>query len=122
LALTLARFKRMHLIRIALRDLLGVATLAEVTLELSNLADAIVHGAQESIRRQLVQRFGRPLVEADTGPIECQFVVIGLGKLGGRELNYSSDIDLMYLYTGDGTTSGPIKIATGTSTWSWRGV
>jgi glutamate-ammonia-ligase adenylyltransferase len=111
LALTLARFKRMHLIRIALRDLLGVATLAEVTLELSNLADAIVHGAQESIRRQLVQRFGRPLVEADTGPIECQFVVIGLGKLGGRELNYSSDIDLMYLYTGDGTTSGPIKIA-----------
>ena len=110
IALTLARFKRMHLIRIALRDLLGLATLAEVTLELSNLADAIVHGAHEYLRRQLIQKFGRPLSEADTGPIECQFVVLGLGKLGGRELNYSSDIDLMYLYTGDGNTAGPIRI------------
>jgi glutamate-ammonia-ligase adenylyltransferase len=111
IALTLARFKRMHLIRIVLRDLLGTATLAEVTLELSNLADAIIHGAHEYIRRQLIQKFGRPLAEADTGPIECQFVVLGLGKLGGRELNYSSDIDLMYLYTGDGATSGPIRIS-----------
>jgi glutamate-ammonia-ligase adenylyltransferase len=111
IALTLARFKRMHLIRIALRDLLGTATLAEVTLELANLADAIIHGAHDYIRRQLIQKFGRPLSEADSGPIECQFVVLGLGKLGGRELNYSSDIDLMYLYTGDGMTSGPIRIS-----------
>jgi glutamate-ammonia-ligase adenylyltransferase len=111
IALTLALFKRMHLIRIVLRDLLGTATLAEVTLELSNLADAIIHGAHEYLRRQLVQKFGRPLSDADTGPIDCQFAVLGLGKLGGRELNYSSDIDLMYLYTGDGTTSGPIRIS-----------
>lgn len=110
MALTLARFKRMHLIRIALRDLLGLATLAEVTLELSNLADTIIHGAHEYLRRQLIQKFGRPLSEGDNGPIECQFVVLGLGKLGGRELNYSSDIDLMYLYTGEGTTAGPIRI------------
>ncbi len=108
---TLSRFKRMHLLRIALRDLLGLATLAEVTLELSNLADAILHGAQEHIRLQLVQRFGRPLCPAKSGPIEGQFVVLALGKLGGRELNYSSDIDLMYLYTGEGQTSGPVTIS-----------
>ena len=82
LALELARFKRMHLIRIALRDVLGMATLAETTLELSNLADAIVHGAQEYVRRQLVQKFGRPLSDANNGPIECQFVVLGLGQAG----------------------------------------
>jgi [glutamine synthetase] adenylyltransferase / [glutamine synthetase]-adenylyl-L-tyrosine phosphorylase len=111
MALVLARFKRMHLIRIALRDLLGTATLAEVTLELSNLADAILHGAHEYLRRQLIQKFGRPLSEADAGTIECQFAVLGLGKLGGRELNYSSDIDLMYIYTRDGMTSGPVRIS-----------
>ncbi len=111
LALTLARFKRMHILRIALRDLLGVATVAEVTEELANLADALLQGAQEHVQQRLLQRFGRPLTEADTGPIECHFVVLGLGKHGGRELNYSSDIDLMYLYTGDGRTAGPISIS-----------
>ena len=111
LALTLARFKRMQILRIALRDLLGIATVAEVTEELANLADALLQGAHEHLRQKLMQRFGRPLTQADSGPIECHFVVLGLGKLGGRELNYSSDIDLMYLYTGDGETSGPISIS-----------
>ena len=66
-ARTLGRFKRMHVLRIALRDLLGLATLAEVTLELSNLADAILQGAQEQVQQQLLQRFGRPLAPAETG-------------------------------------------------------
>lgn len=109
-ALTLARFKRMQLLRIALRDLLGAATLAEVTLELSNLADALIEGAHDHLRQQLAARHGRPLSPADSGPIESRFVALAVGKLGGRELNYSSDIDLMYLHTGEGTTSGPIPI------------
>lgn len=108
---TLARFKRMHVLRIALRDLLGLATLAEVTLELSNLADAILRGVLEHVQQQAAQRFGRPLCDSDSGPIECQFCILALGKLGGQELNYSSDIDLMYLYSGEGETSGPIRIA-----------
>ena len=109
-AKTLARFKRMHLLRIVIRDLLRFATLAEITEELSNLADAILQGAQEHIQQQLVRRFGRPLTQADSGPIESHFVVLALGKLGGRELNYSSDIDLMYLYTAEAQTSGPVTI------------
>ena len=110
-ARTLGRFKRMHVLRIALRDLLGLATLAEVTLELSNLADAVLQGAQEQVQQQLLRRFGRPLAPAETGPIECEFAVLALGKLGALELNYSSDIDLMFLYTDDGETAGPIRVS-----------
>ena len=109
-ALALARFKRMQIFRIAARDLLGLATLAEVTLELSNLADAVLRGALEYMLQKLTARFGRPLSESDTGPMESEMVVLSLGKLGGRELNYSSDIDLMFLFTDAGKTSGPIKI------------
>ena len=105
----LARFRRMQLLRIALRDLLGVAPLAEIALELSNLADALLEGAHDHVRADLVRRFGRPLVRAGDVEIEGRFVAIALGKLGGRELNYSSDIDLMYLHTGQGETAGPVK-------------
>ena len=104
----LARFKHKHMLRIGLRDFLGIASLAETTLELSNLADAVLQAAHDHVRYQLIYRFGRPLCAADTGPISCYFVVLALGKLGGAELNYSSDIDLMYLHTGDGHTCGPV--------------
>ena len=110
-AKTLARFKRMHLLRIVIRDLFRFATLAEITEELSNLADAILQGAWEHIHLQLVRRFGRPLTQTDSGPIESHFVVLALGKLGGRELNYSSDIDLIYLYTAEAKTTGPVPIS-----------
>lgn len=109
-ALVLARFRNMQMLRIALRDLLGAADLAAVTLEISNLADALLEGAHDHLRAQLVRRFGRPLTPAGDADIEGRFAVLALGKLGGRELNYSSDIDLLYLHTGDGLTAGPVKI------------
>ena len=109
-ALILARFKRMQLLRIAARDVLDLAMLPEVALELSNLADTILQGALEYMVQKLTARFGRPLSPADHGPIESEFVVLALGKHGGRELNYSSDIDLMFLFTDEGGTSGPIVI------------
>jgi len=109
-ALVMARFRNMQLLRIGLRDLLGVAELGAVTLEISNLADALLEGAHDHIRAQLVRRFGRPLLRAGEADIEGRFVVLALGKLGGRELNYSSDIDLLYLHTGDGLTAGPVSI------------
>lgn len=106
-ALVLARFKRKHLLRIGMRDLLAVAPLADIALELSNLADVIIQGAHDHVRQQLLRRFGRPLCATETGQIMCNFAVFAMGKLGGSELNYSSDIDLMYLHTGNGETSGP---------------
>jgi [glutamine synthetase] adenylyltransferase / [glutamine synthetase]-adenylyl-L-tyrosine phosphorylase len=99
-AFDLAAFRRRQLIRIVLRDVLGIASLSEITTELSNLADAILNAAYRHIFQQLVTQHGTPYTS--TGP--ALFTVISLGKLGGRELNYSSDIDLMFLYSGDGET------------------
>ncbi|HYM10670.1 MAG TPA: glutamine-synthetase adenylyltransferase [Bryobacterales bacterium] len=106
-ALALARFKRRNLLRIMLRDVLGRATLAEVTLELSNLADTLLEAALERVRAELAGLHGRPLLASGE---PCEFTVLALGKLGGQELNYSSDIDLLYLFSGAGETDGPQKI------------
>jgi glutamate-ammonia-ligase adenylyltransferase len=103
-AVELARFRRRQLLRIALRDVLGVAGLAEVTEELSSVADAILNVTYRHLRDDFVKRHGEPRL-ADGAP--CGFSVIALGKLGGQELNYSSDIDLMFLYGGNGKTDGP---------------
>ncbi len=105
--LALARFRRRMLVRILLRDVLGMGELAEVTEELSNLSDAILEFAYRGIRKELAARHGTPLyVDLDGEARECGFAVISLGKLGGKELNYSSDIDLMFLYTANGFTDG----------------
>jgi glutamate-ammonia-ligase adenylyltransferase len=103
-AVDFARFRRRHILRILLRDVLGAASLANVTEELSNLADAILDVAYRRIRAELVARHGEPRLE--DGSL-CGFSVISLGKLGGKELNYSSDIDLMFVYGGAGETDGP---------------
>ncbi len=104
----LARFRRRQLLRILLRDVLGLAALADITGELSNLADAILDLAYRRIREQLTARHGEPMFEAPDGQRRaCGFAVIALGKLGGQELNYSSDVDLMFVYSGNGETAGP---------------
>ncbi len=107
-AAELARFRRRQLLRIVLRDALGVATLTDVTDELSSLADAVLDVAYRRIRSSLVARHGEPLL-AGGGP--CGLSVISLGKLGGRELNYSSDIDLMFVYGGPGATNGAAPLS-----------
>jgi glutamate-ammonia-ligase adenylyltransferase len=101
--LTLASFRRCQILRILVRDVLGFAALPEVTEELSNLADTIINAACRSVRTELEQKYGVPRL-AD-GSV-CGFSVLALGKLGGRELNYSSDIDLMFVYSGPGDTDG----------------
>jgi glutamate-ammonia-ligase adenylyltransferase len=107
-AVDLARFRRQQLLRIVLRDVMGVAALSEVTEELSNLADAILDVTYGRIRAELVRRHGEPRLAEGT---PCGFSVISLGKLGGQELNYSSDIDLMFVYGGNGETDGPLRVS-----------
>lgn len=110
-ALMLARFRRRQIFRIVLRDVLGLATLSDVTEELSNLSDAIQDLAYRRIYEDLVERYGTPRFTNERGmEREAGFSVISLGKLGGKELNYSSDIDLMFLYSGNGETDGPNRI------------
>ncbi len=104
-----ALFRRKELLRITLRDRLQFAPLPEITEELSNLADAVLDRALASVTRDLQSRYGAPGCPSESaGP--ALFSVIALGKLGGRELNYSSDIDLMFIYEGNGETSGHHKI------------
>ncbi|MGC2661837.1 MAG: glutamine-synthetase adenylyltransferase [Bryobacteraceae bacterium] len=106
----LAFFRRRELLRLVLRDVLAFATLAEITEEISNLADAILDCGLESILNELTPRYGVPYDRGEGEQLKARFAVIALGKLGGRELNYSSDIDLLFLYSGAGETSGPEKI------------
>ena len=111
-ALSLALFRRQQILRILLRDVRGFGSLPEITEELSNLADAILDISYQRIRADLVARHGIPsYVDAGGQTRECGMSVIALGKLGGRELNYSSDIDLMFVYTANGETGGPHSIS-----------
>lgn len=110
LQLSLALFRRQQLLRIFVRDALGMAALAEITEELSNLADAIIEAACRRIRQQLAARYGEPHPDGHPQAPPCGFAVIALGKLGGRELNYSSDLDLMFVYSAGGETGGPQRI------------
>ncbi len=111
--LVFARFRRHHILRILLRDVLGIATLSEVTSELSILSDVIVDVALEVLSGEFERRHGAPKFSAPDGSVRpARFAVLALGKLGGEELNYSSDIDLMFLYSGNGETGGPEPIST----------
>ena len=93
-----------HLI---VRDLAGQAPLAEVTETMTQLADLAVAEALRVLRGPLVARHGEP---RDAEGHVLPFIVIGMGKLGGRELNVSSDIDLIFVYPDDGETDGPSGI------------
>jgi glutamate-ammonia-ligase adenylyltransferase len=81
----LRRAKRREFVRIALRDLLGLADLVTVGRELTSLAEACLAAA------------------LDLAASQIPFAVIGMGKLGGNELNYSSDVDVLFVHAGDDT-------------------
>ena len=101
-SLLLARFRRREYVRIMLRDVLRIAPLAETTAEISALSDVLIEEAFREAESAMEHRFGLPQhLDADGRALTTPFAVLSLGKLGGNELNYSSDIDLLYLY-GDG--------------------
>jgi glutamate-ammonia-ligase adenylyltransferase len=104
----LRRLRRRELVRIAWRDLAGTAPLAETLEELSALADAAITAALGFATGALAARYGRP---RSAGGEPQELVVVGMGKLGGRELNFSSDVDLVFLYPESGETDGPRAIA-----------
>jgi [glutamine synthetase] adenylyltransferase / [glutamine synthetase]-adenylyl-L-tyrosine phosphorylase len=93
----LRRFQRRENLRIAAQDLLGKTTFEQTVLQISNLAEAILG---ETCRRL-----------AASLPSPPRFAVFAMGKLGGRELNFSSDIDLIYIYADDSDTDSALKFA-----------
>ena len=99
----LRRFRRRQLVRIAWRDLAGLANIETVLGELSLLADVCIRAACRRAGAALESRHGVPR-GADGTPLEL--MVLGMGKLGGGELNFSSDIDLVFLFPEHGETHG----------------
>ncbi len=83
------RFRRRETLRIGVRDLVGRATVDETMLELSNLADVCLQAVYEIALEKL---------RAEFKVAASRFAVIGMGKLGGQELNYSSDVDVIFVY------------------------
>jgi [glutamine synthetase] adenylyltransferase / [glutamine synthetase]-adenylyl-L-tyrosine phosphorylase len=100
----LRRVRAREVLRIALRDLLG-ARVEEVTAELSALAGAALDAAIRFHGRRLAARHGAPAGHEADAP-GAGFCAIAMGKLGARELNFSSDVDLLFVYDRDGTTGG----------------
>ena len=98
----LARLRRREILRIGARDLLKVAGVEGTVAELSHLADAVIQCVYEVCFRGLVARHGVPRdLDATRGPRDACFTILAMGKLGGCELNYSSDVDLIYIYDGE---------------------
>jgi glutamate-ammonia-ligase adenylyltransferase len=99
----LRQFKQRKMLRIAARDLARLGTVREITREISDVADVCLETVYQLCARQLTERLGHPYHLKAGGPWQpTEFCVLGLGKLGGQELNYSSDIDVLFLYEEEG--------------------
>lgn len=107
-AFDVALFRRRELVRIVLRDRLGFGSLAEIAEELSNLADTVLARVLDGVTAELAERHGSPMTDNGAPAV---LTLLALGKLGGSELNYSSDVDLMFLYSSNGETTGPKVIS-----------
>jgi len=99
----LRRLRRRVLLRVMARDLAGAADLTEVCGTMSDLAEVSIGAALGWAESAQAAQCGRP---RGTGGAPQQLLVVGMGKLGGRELNVSSDIDLVFVYPEEGDTDG----------------
>jgi glutamate-ammonia-ligase adenylyltransferase len=105
---TLHSFQNKELLHIGVCDILGKTPLPETLAALSDLAEALL-GQMTAMRyAELCRRWGQPCLDQTALP--CRFVLVGLGKFGGREMSYQSDLDLVLIYEGDGETR-PLSLA-----------
>ena len=106
---TLRRFRNEEFLRIALNDIHGHTPQGQTTLQISLVAEVCLQHALAIAREELLERYGLPFCRDDSGKShEAAFVIVGMGKLGGMELNYHSDLDLIFIYEGEGET-GPAE-------------
>jgi glutamate-ammonia-ligase adenylyltransferase len=104
----LRRFRRREMLRIGIRDLLRLADVRETTAALTDLACVLIQAAYEIVESWLCEQYGRPVHRDQQGrAVETGFAVIAMGKLGGGELNYSSDVDLLYVYASENGATAP---------------
>ncbi|MGA2751082.1 MAG: bifunctional [glutamate--ammonia ligase]-adenylyl-L-tyrosine phosphorylase/[glutamate--ammonia-ligase] adenylyltransferase [Verrucomicrobiota bacterium] len=99
----LRQFKQREMLRIAARDLARLGDVPDITLEISDVADVSLRAVLCLCQQRLVRRLGRPWhLDAQGHWRETEFCLLGLGKLGGQELNYSSDVDVLFVYSEEG--------------------
>ena len=104
----LREWRRREMLRIAWRDICGHASVRETLRDVSELADGCIRAAVQAAGAHLRASFGTP---RDADGSEVHFIALGMGKLGGGELNFSSDIDLVFLFAEAGETDGPRVLA-----------
>ncbi len=96
-------FRNLHMVRLAWRDFLQYTPIEESLLDLSTLAESLVIAARDWLYQDMCQQLGTPMdSEGNPQPL----LILGMGKLGGRELNFSSDIDLIFTFPEHGETVG----------------
>ncbi len=100
-------FQDKEFLRIGVGDLLGKASVRATTAALSDVADTLLQRIVELVEAEVRERCGIPVGErkAEGDTPQCPYVLLGLGKLGGREISYHSDLDLLLIYEADGLTS-----------------
>ncbi|MCE9686990.1 bifunctional [glutamate--ammonia ligase]-adenylyl-L-tyrosine phosphorylase/[glutamate--ammonia-ligase] adenylyltransferase [Shewanella sp. AS16] len=99
----LRRYRNYQMVRLAWRDFMGYAELEHSLLDLSALAEALVIAARDWLYLDMCRQYGTPM-DAEGRP--QPLLILGMGKLGGRELNFSSDIDLIFTFPEHGDTQG----------------
>lgn len=110
---------RKSLFRIAVRDIVFHQDVVSVAEDLSNLADALLQYVYQIFYCLYSFKYGVPQIQKEDFSVGvCRFVILAMGKLGGRELNFSSDIDLLFFYEGEGETT---KGVTNREFFSWIG-
>ncbi|MFM2397309.1 MAG: glutamate-ammonia-ligase adenylyltransferase [Pseudomonadota bacterium] len=109
LARALRKLRKRVMLKLMMRDLGGLANLNEVMEITSALAEICVQRAQTVLMQNLTEQFGHPIGELSGKP--QQLLILGMGKLGGGELNVSSDIDLIFIYPENGETDGTRRIS-----------
>ncbi len=95
-------FRNAQHLRVGVRDIMGKDDIRDTHRALSDIAEVILTQVTLREYQQLVARYGEPTLASEDRP--CELVILGLGKLGGREPNYHSDLDVVFLYEGDGET------------------
>ncbi len=105
----LRRLRKQVMLRLIARDLAGLANLVEVMTTATTLAEVTLFHAHRHLKEWLRPLFGTPIGEESGTPQDL--VVVGMGKLGGGELNVSSDIDLILAYGEEGETDGPRRLS-----------
>jgi len=107
----LNNFKDREMFRVDMRHILGhVATFEQFALELTDLAEMVVTTAYQQCYDLMTEKYGTPMLEQSNQP--SSLCITALGKCGGRELGFASDVELMFVYAGNGTTTGPKQITT----------